>query len=133
MVGETNSAEGVLVDFLTPIPQNIGGEPTKEGLIELYRLVSGNAVSVLLNHGGGPYGHLTLTITSEEYAAHTGFAFVPPHNPCNYPPIVGNYQEQGIRTEEFRQNQALFQKYTAVEQTFKSKSSRRWNQYFCPH
>ena len=67
-----------------------------------------------LNLGGGLHRHLALTMTAEEYRAQTGFAFVPPHNPCNYPQRMGNTQEQALGTEKFRQNQVLFRKYTAV-------------------
>ena len=44
----------------------------------------------------------------------TGFAFVPPYNPCDYPQSIGSAQEQVLRTEKFQQNQAMFRKYTAV-------------------
>ena len=69
MARATTSAEGVLTDFLTPILPNIGGEPTREGLVKLHLLISGNAASVLSNLGGGWHGHLALTITSEDYAS----------------------------------------------------------------
>ena len=98
MAGATNSAEGVLANLSTPILPNIGGETTREELIELDRLVNGNATSVSSNLGGGQHGHLVLKMTSEEYAAHTGFAFVPLHNPSNYLPIIGNTQKQGLGT-----------------------------------
>ena len=44
---EKSRVEGFLVDLPTPILPKIGGESTKEGLIKLNILVSGNAVSVL--------------------------------------------------------------------------------------
>ena len=50
-----------------------------------------------------------------------GFAFVPPHNPVNYLPTMGTTQEQPLRTEKFRQNQAMFRKYTAVDGYLKDK------------
>ena len=34
---------------------------------------------------------------------------------------MGNAQEQALRTEKFQQNQALFQKYTAVEGALKNQ------------
>ena len=49
----------------------------------------------------------------------TGFAFVLPHNPGEYPQIMGSSQEQALGTEKFRQNQALFQKYTAMDRELK--------------
>ena len=67
--------------------------------------------------GGGRHKQLALTMTSDEYAAHMGFAFVPSHNSGNYPPTIGNAQEQAPGTEKFRQNQALFQKYTAIDRS----------------
>ena len=44
-----------------------------------------------------------------------GYAFVPPHNPGDYPPTMGNSQEQALGTEHFQQNQAIFRKYIAVD------------------
>ena len=49
MVGTTSSSEGVLADFPTPILPKIGGEPTKEALIKLHQLISGNVASVASN------------------------------------------------------------------------------------
>ena len=121
MAVETTSAEGVLTDLPTPILPNIDGEFTREGLVEVHQLVSRNMVYVLSNLGGGRHGHLTLTMTSKDYTAKTGFVFVPPHNPGNYPPTLGNTQDQSYGTEKFRQNQALFQKFTAVDEAFKKK------------
>ena len=69
MVRETSSIEGVLVDFPTPIISNIGGIPTRESLIDLHELVSGNVVSVASNLGGGRHRHLTLTTTSNKYTS----------------------------------------------------------------
>ena len=34
---------------------------------------------------------------------------------------MGNAQEQALGTEKFRQNQALFRKYTAVDRAFKKQ------------
>ena len=72
MAGETISVKGVLSDFLTPILPKIGRYPTRESLIELNRLTSGNAAYVASNLGGGQLRHLALTITAEDYMAHTG-------------------------------------------------------------
>ena len=54
-------------------------------------------------------------MTSAEYTAYTGFTFLPPHNPGNYPSTMGTAQEQALRIEKFRQNQAMFRQYTAVD------------------
>ena len=81
MVGATSSADVVLADFLIPILPKIGGEPTREGLIDINQLISGNAASVVSNLRGVQYGHLALTMTAEKYMEQTPFAFVPPHNP----------------------------------------------------
>ena len=101
MVGATSSIEGVLADFLTPILPNIGREPTREGPINLQQLISGNAASMSPNLGGGRHRHLALTMTSKYYASQGGFAFVPLHNLGNYPPTMGNNQDQALRTEKF--------------------------------
>ena len=60
-------------------------------------------------------------MTAEEYMEQKGFAFVLPHNPGDYPQSMGIAQEQAPRNEKFRQNQALFRKYTAVERTLKNQ------------
>ena len=85
MAGATSNTKGVLTDFPTPILPKIGGEPTREGLIDIHRLIRGNAASVALNFGGGRHGHLALTMMAEEYMEQTGFIFFPPHNPGDYP------------------------------------------------
>ena len=71
-------------------------------------MVIGNVASVLSNLRGGRNGHLALTMTSEEYVAQTGFTFAPPHKPGDYPPTIGDTQEQALGTEKFRKNQAMF-------------------------
>ena len=58
------SAEGVLAEFPMPILPNIGGETTREALIELYRLISGNAASMASNLGGGRHEHLALAMNA---------------------------------------------------------------------
>ena len=73
------------------------------------------------NLRGGRHGHLALTMTDEDHRAHTGFAFVPPHNPGNYPQITENAQEQALGTENFQQNQALFHKYIDVDRVLKNQ------------
>ena len=46
---------------------------------------------------------------------------MPPHNPVNYPQSMRNAQEKYLGTEKFRQNQALFRKYTALYRAFKNQ------------
>ena len=62
-----------------------------------------------------------LTMTTKYYMEQTGFAFVPLHNPGDYPQIMGSAQEQALGTEMFRKDQALFRKYTAVDVALKKK------------
>ena len=81
MVGTSNSTEGVFMDFLTQILLNIGRDTTREALIELHHLISGNAASVASNIGGGWHRHIALTMTEEDYLAQTDYAFVPLYNP----------------------------------------------------
>ena len=97
MAGATSSVDEFLADFPTLIIPNISIEPTREGLIEIHRLISGNVASMVSNLGGGQHGHLALTMTAEKYMEQTGFAFVPPHNPVNYPQSMGSAQEQAPR------------------------------------
>ena len=101
MAGTTSSIEEVLAEFPTKIIHKIGRETKREALIELYLLISGNAASVASNLGGSWHGHLTLTTIMDYYTSKTGYAFVPPHNPRNYPPTMGTAQEQALRTERF--------------------------------
>ena len=94
MMGSTSCVQGVLAEILTPIPPNIGGEPTREALINLHRLIIGNTESLVSNLGEGQHGHLALTMISEYYMEEMGYTFFPPHNPGYYPPTMGNSQEQ---------------------------------------
>ena len=71
MVGTVNNTNGVFVDFLTPVLLKIGGDLTREALIELHQLISGNSASVVSNIGRVRYGHLALTMTEEDYLAQT--------------------------------------------------------------
>ena len=82
------------------------------------------------NLRGGQHGHLMLKMIDKEYRAHKGFAFVPPHNRGDYPRSMGDAQEQALGTEKFRQNQALFRKYTAVDGTFKNQIVTTMEQVF---
>ena len=65
VAGATTRFEGVFTGLLTPIIPKIGGEPTREGLVELHQLVSGNMASVLLNLVGGQHGHLAMKMTMD--------------------------------------------------------------------
>ena len=76
-------------------------------------------MSVESNLGGGQHGNLDLTMTAEEYTEQTGFAFVPPYNPGDYPQSMGIAQEQALGTETFRQNQVMFRKHTTVDKALK--------------
>ena len=133
MAGATSSVEGFLTDLPTPILPKINGEPTREGLIDLHQLISGYIASVASNLGGGQHGHLVLSMMAKEYMEQTGFAFVRPHNPGKYSQIMGSSQEQALVTENFRQNQALFLKYSAVDGALKTRLSRRWDQSSYTH
>ena len=68
-------------------------------------LVSGNTASVASKLRGGRHGNLALKMTAKYYKTQTGFAFVPSHNPINYPQSMGNAQEQALVTETLRWNQ----------------------------
>ena len=59
---------------------------------------SGNAASVASNLGGVFHGHLTLTMSSEEYTAQMGYVFVP-YNPSDNLPPMGTTKEQALRNE----------------------------------
>ena len=60
-------------------------------------------------------------MTSKDYASHTVFSFVPSHNLGNYLPTMGNDQGQTLKTEKFRQNQAIFRNFIAIEGVLKKK------------
>ena len=67
IAGAKISLEGVLADFPTPIFPKIDGELTREGLVDIHQLISGNVKSVASNIRGGQHSHIALTITSKEY------------------------------------------------------------------
>ena len=135
IVGITNSVEGFLAYFLTPILPKIVGEPTRESLIKTHQLISGNAASMESNLRGGQQGHLVLTMTVEDYLDQTVHVFVPPYNPGNYPLEITPRQwvppqEQAFGTEGLRQNQALFRRCTTVEGNIKKKTVTEVQQVF---
>ena len=99
MTGTANSAEGVLLDFLMTILPKIVGEPTRESIINIHRLISENAAYVAPNLGGGRHVYLVLTITTENYLAQTGYTVVPIHNPRDYPPEMETSKEQALGTK----------------------------------
>ena len=100
--------ERFFLDSLIPIPPKITREPTRESIIKINQLFSGNVVSMDLNLAGGRHIHLALTMTTEDYLYLTGHFFVPPHNTENSLPMIGTVQEQALRTKRFWKNQALF-------------------------
>ena len=100
MAGATTRVEVVLADLPTPILPYIIGEPTREGRIELHKLVSGNAASASSDIVGSWNGHLTLTTTIEDYAAQTGFAFVPSHDLGDYLLTTRKSQDQALGIEK---------------------------------
>ena len=101
MAGTTISVEGVLTKSPTPVLPSFGGETKRESLIDLHQLISEIAASVESNLGRGQHGHFALTMSAEKYMEHTGYVFVPPHNPVDYPPNMGTAQEQALGTKSF--------------------------------
>ena len=67
MAGAMSRVEGVLMNLSTPILPKIDGEPTREVLININQLISGNAASVASKLGGGRHIHLALTMADKEY------------------------------------------------------------------
>ena len=121
MMGTYNSIKGVLSDFPTLILPEIFGEPTREYHTKIYRLISGNAESMVSNLGGGRNVHLALTITTYDYLAQTGHAFVSLYKPIDPPLTMRTAQEQALGTDNFRRNQALLKHCTAVDSAIKNK------------
>ena len=66
MAGATDSVEGVIADSPMPILPKFVWEPTREAIIDIHRLISGNASPVASNLGGGRYSHLPLRMTMED-------------------------------------------------------------------
>ena len=60
-------------------------------------------------------------MTSEDYVAHKRFEFVPLHNLDYYLPTIGNARDQGRGSENLRQNQAQFRKYTDIDGALKKQ------------
>ena len=115
MLGTAKTVEVILVDFPTPILPKIIGELKREDLIELHLIISINKASVASNLGRGQNGHLTLTMTSEDYLTYMGYVFVLPHKPGNHPPTMATAQEQALGTKRSQQNKYLFRICTAVD------------------
>ena len=107
-----------------PILSKTIGEPTREDLIKIHRIIIANAASVMYNLGRGIHGHLVLMMAIEDYIYHTGHVFVPPPNPGDYPPMMGTAQEQALRTKKFQKNQVLFCS-NAVDWATKKKLSNQ--------
>ena len=78
MTGISNIAKRFLAEFPMPIIPKIVGEPTRGSLIKIRVLISGNAAYVESNFREGRHGHLTLTMTVEDYLYHKG------HTPPSY-------------------------------------------------
>ena len=86
---------------MTKILPKIDGQPIIEGLINLHRLISGNAESVPSNLVGGQCGNLALTMTAKEYRSQKGFTVVTQQNQGEYLQIMGSAKEKVLRTEKF--------------------------------
>ena len=104
MAGTTVIIKGFLSDLSTLMLPKIVGEPAREAFVELHRIISTNAASVASKIGEGIHVHLALTMAAEDYMDQTGNDFVPPHNPCNYPPMRVTAQEHALGTDKFQQN-----------------------------
>ena len=50
----------------------------------------------------------------------TGYAFVPPHNPGNYPPTTVTAEDQAPAIKRLQKNQALFRRCTAMDGALKT-------------
>ena len=94
MATTANKTKGLLVYFPEPILHlhEIAGEPTTESLIDIHRIISGNADYIALNFGGRRHGHLAIKMTTEDYLEQVGHVFVPPRNHFDYPPMMGTPQ-----------------------------------------
>ena len=82
------------------------------------------------NLRGGRNDHLELIMNVEDYLAQTGHAFLPPHNPSDYPPTMGSAQEQALGTKRLRKNQALFWHCTAIVGIIKKQTVMAVQQVF---
>ena len=133
MARSTTSVKGVLADFPTPILPNIGGEPTREALINLHQLVSGNVASVAPNLREFRHGHLALIMTAEEYMSqwatclclHTTQAIT--HQQWEPPKSKRSELKSFDKTKRSLEDTPLW------TEPQKIKPSRRWNQYSCTH
>ena len=131
MVRTANSVKVVCAEFRTPILLKIAGELTQEYLIKIHWLISGSRISLASNLRGGRNGHLVLNMTAEDYLEQMVYTFLPSHNRGYYPPKLWTAIEQALGTERLQQNQALYQRCTAVDRAIKIKYSCRCSKYFC--
>ena len=64
--------------------------------------------------------------------AHTGYKFVPPNNPGDYPPKMGTAQEQPLRTKRFRKIKHCSEYATPWTEQLKRISSEHCNKFPVP-
>ena len=102
------TVESVLADFPTPVLPRIIGEPNRQQIIEIHKLLCDNATAV----GPGQFGFLALTLNAVDYNNVTNQAFVPPVDPGPMPPPVTplmNSQESALQMEMYKIQKAQFQ------------------------
>ena len=60
---------GCMPNHLVHIRRQITGEPTREQLIQLHRVICKNAALIRSNFNGGAFGCLAAALTADEYNA----------------------------------------------------------------
>lgn len=108
--------------FPTPILPKIGGEPTREPILNIHRLLCQNASAIPTSLGGGNHGHLALTLNNAEYQFRTGNAFVAPVNPGDFaPPIPLGFNQQMAQQhlEQWRQQHRQYHTYNNCHKALK--------------
>jgi hypothetical protein len=121
MVTASTSVDGITADFPKPVLGQIHGEPTREALIDMHKLLCTNAASVTTNLGGGNHGHLALLMTAKEYLEETEKVFVVPTNPGDDPPTTIKPEDQASANDKFKRQQRAFEKYHNADKALKKQ------------
>ena len=88
---------------LTPII----GTPSYETIRIIHTELKSNACTVRTNLGGGNHGHLSLTLTPDEYHKQTGTTFTRPSDPGVTPVFPSNDTATKLQTIQIKHDALL--------------------------
>jgi hypothetical protein len=117
------SVDDIRSSFPHPSISNINGEPNREEITRIHRLLKGNCASVPSTLGGGNHGLLGLAINPNTYQQVVGVAFVLPNNPGATPNIPANATQAqiGVATRLFDQQYKTYHETMRTDQAMKQQ------------